>query len=151
MDHFAFEFGNRVGGFLDAATSTDVATAIDQIADCAADEVQRIRKALATPFNMARELAANPGAGGWDSLHAAIAAAVAGQLDFARQVLARVEQPGPDAPEWQARFWQEVLQLRSELDNPTALETRLSAAVRESRAVLKLPEWTGSLPFLRGP
>jgi hypothetical protein len=142
IDHLAFEFGGRVGEFLDVDGSTDIAAEIDRVAS----EVRRLRKALATPLDASRELARKPGAAGWDFLHAATAACVAGQSDMAQRILARVETPKPGAPEWQRRFWQEVSRLQAELGDPVALNVRLSAAIKQTRAVLKLPDCDVSLP-----
>jgi hypothetical protein len=151
MDHLAFEFGGRVGEFLDVEKASDIAGEIDHVAKHAAAEVHRLRLALATPTDTASELASKSAAGGWDLLHAATAAAVAGDPDMSLRALARIESPGPSAPEWQQRFWQEAELLRSELWNPVALEARLNAAVQKSRTSLKLPEWNGSLPFASRP
>ena len=147
IDHLAFEYGYRVGDFLDAETARDFAAGVDAVADRAASEVHRIRTSLSTPMDMARELLAKPSAGGWDLLHAATASVLAGQLDVARQILQRIAPPISDAPAWQHRFWEEVQTLRGQLMTPDALEARLTAAVQASRAALKLPEWIGSIPF----
>lgn len=151
MDHVAFEFGGRIGEFVDVEKASDIAGEIDHVARRAAFEVQRLRHALTTPIQAARELLSKPAAGGWDFLYAATAAAVAGDPDMSFGALARIEPPGLGAPEWQQRFWEEVQLLRSKVSNPAALEARLNEAVQRSRASLKLPEWKGSLPFAPRP
>ena len=144
-DHLAFHYGYRSGEFLDAERAADPATAIGEVAERAAREVRRLRSELGTLGEMATRLAAKSGAGGWDLLHAAIAAALAGAPAEARRYLERISEPSADGPAWQHELWANVRAIRARAGDPQRLRGELREEVKATRTALKLPAWDGDI------
>lgn len=144
-DHIAYEIGGRLEGFTEARDEAQFAAELERVVTRAAAEVARLRRELDGLASVARALGAKPNAGGYELIHAGIAAALAGQTAKADELLKRLPMPAPDAPEWMGALWEEAGKIRRLLRDPAALRARLGAAVRESRQALRLSSWDGAL------
>jgi hypothetical protein len=143
IDHFAFEYGSRDGNFTAADDLDSFATELRAIAERAAARVGLLRSELATPARVARSLSPIAGDNRYRLLHAGIAAALAGWRTEADNLLARVRAPLPDEPDWVRSLFAYSSEIRTLLDQQTALEGRLERAVHWSRSALRLTPWTG--------
>src|SRR5688572_20488309 len=153
-DHFSFDFsfdlGARVESHKEFRDEGSFAADAEQLAQRAATEVLRYRAEFPDIAAVADVLQRHANVSKWKRYHAAMAAALADRPSVAVAGLSSLADE-PAEYSWQQELRAVAGELRATLRSPEAFQSRVASLVRETRALLKLPQWDGTLPAVAHP
>ena len=125
--HLLFDYGRRISGF-----------APDELAREAAAEIVAIRQKFTSVADIARHFAATPSDEYWPLYHRAVATALAGEIDAAKSLFARLAAKSATR-DWQAKLQADAASLARHLPNEAEFRAAVAAVIARARALLGLP------------
>ena len=137
--HISFDFGGRTAGFEEHASDEQFASAIQKLAEAAADEAKILGNTVAsigTAADLLIKQEASLGEeaqGSWSAYHAGVAAGLAERAGDAEAMLRSITDE---------RVQGLVERLLPLVANPAKLRSKVGALVERQRSALKLPKLT---------
>jgi hypothetical protein len=125
--HLLFDYGRRIAGL-----------APDELARATAAEVAAVRRKFMSPAKIARHFAAAPSDEPWPLYHRAVATALAGEIDAATSLFARLAAK-PATRDWQTNMQADAAALARHLPDLGDFRAAVAAVVTRARALLGLP------------
>lgn len=141
-DFWSIDYGGRLEGFTSFCDVRQFAQVAENLAVRAAEEVSALRNKFgsvsAIASEIARKIAGDDRALGWQVYHAAVAAGLAGDVTASRQLFTRLINE-PTTREWQVKRRLESMALAEALPDTEEFRAVILAIIQESRILLKLP------------
>jgi hypothetical protein len=125
--HLLFDYGLRIGGLT-----------VEDLARRAGDEAAAIRQKFASVSDIARHFAASPSDEFWPLYHRAVATALAGEVDAALPLFARLAEK-PAMRDWQQKLQADASGLARHLPDQAAFRAAIAAVIDRARALHGLP------------
>lgn len=145
--HWTFDVGHRIedAGFITFENTEQFTPLIVKMAARAAQEVVALRKKCSSLAAIHRNLSACPMRDGTPVYHAAVAAALAGDVKAARTFFERLESWPDQAQEWRLRIKTRGAALASLVGEPYKFRAAILAIIADVRIQLGLPPVSLSL------
>lgn len=147
VEHFSFDFGGRVAGFVPYETDGQFAVAMEGLAMIAAKEADNLTRTFpsleSTAAVLLNEERTNRryGKGGWMAYHAGVAAGLIGSIEDANEMFARVSN-GFAQPN--SLLAQAAKRIASLVDDPRHFRKEAAALIAARRIALRLPTLSNS-------
>lgn len=136
-DYLSFDFGGRLEEHVEYLSDTQFSTEMQQLAQRAAQEAERLREIFATLPSAASILifeALKENSKAWPAFHAGVAAALAGRIEDAQEMLSRVAnnsfQPASDLAQLARKM--------ALLDDPECFQEEVLKLIQAHRTILRL-------------
>jgi hypothetical protein len=139
QDHISFDEGFRVSPFSRFNDEKQFRSAAEQLAQHAAQEVNRYRNLFPDLAAVANYFHRHPPDGFWPSFNGAVVCALAGQQDHAQRFFRSVVEPENDAPNWVLAAQEDAEQLRLLVPSTERFRKRIEERILQTREHLKLP------------
>lgn len=137
-DHFSFDDGYRVSGFIPMDAGTDIAGVANQLAEKAAEGVNKLRMKFPGLNEAAAYLVKNGGQGIGRQFDAGIAAGLSGDQSSAHRLFKTVAGEDYDT-DWARSLKSRATALAAMVNSTTKFRTAVAAEISVSRELLKLP------------
>jgi hypothetical protein len=148
-DYWSFDYGGRVGGFTAFKSEDQFASAADQIAEAARDEVLVLEKLFDSEAVILQRLRGEAGASIWSSFHVFCCELAAGRVDAASDRLATLMKYAPSHA-WIESLQRQAIRMLDDAQRSGDPRSPVTAEVLNARQLLKLPPlepsaiWTAS-------
>lgn len=138
-DYLSFDDGSRIASFIEYRDDAQFQTATDQLAQQAADEVQRRRTQFPDISKVAEYYRARANLQSWDLLHAGVACGLSGMKDDAARFLRDLAGSKVNV-DWERELVALARHYQIQVNDRDYFRSIILEVIRKARVKLKLPD-----------